>query len=77
MQRLLESYFLLKDILGGDNKHSSYDKIKEKYGDQIADMWDQVPNDPQCDYQFKCYIDSIKLYYHDNSGAKWEARINK
>lgn len=63
----------LKDNLRefSDDKYAGYDAAKE-ISDELANMYDNVPNDPQCDYQFKCSLDYIKLIAYDEVGNKYE-----
>ena len=72
----LQKYLILKDILLDDNnKYDVYDDIKNEYGEEIARMFDNAPNDPQSDFQFKCYIDRIKLVGYDKDGDRYETYI--
>lgn len=63
----------LKDILRNhsDDKRGGYAAAKE-ISDELADMYDNVPNDPQCDYQFKCSLSYTKLIGYDETGTKYE-----
>ena len=45
--------------------------IIEEYGQEIFDLWEQAPNDPAGDYQWKCYLSSIKLVGYDEQGNKY------
>ena len=73
----ISNYMILQDILDvNSSSHlEDYDEVKSKYGEDIANMYDNVPNDPQADYQFKCYIDTIKLIGYDNEGNKYESYV--
>jgi hypothetical protein len=68
----IEKYQTLKKIL---SDKPDYNEVLEEYGEEIAELYESVPNDPQCDYQFKCYIDSIKLVGYDEEGNKHVAYI--
>lgn len=76
----IKKYKLLSEILdvnsAGYMGEDDYDDIKEKHGEVIADLFDNVPNDPQCDYQYKCYLDSPNLIGYDESGNKYESVID-
>jgi len=62
----------LKDILREySDKQYGY-KAASEISDELASMYDNVPNDPQCDYQFKCRLDYIKLIGYDEIGTKYE-----
>ena len=73
IQILIDDYKLLKNILR--QNRVNYDEISKKYGKDMAQMYDNAPNDPQSDYQYKCYIDSMKLVGYDEEGNKHEAWI--
>ncbi len=65
----IQDFKTLKKILSyGGRTSSKYDEIKDEYGDEIAILFDNTPNDPQADYQFKCYIDRIELHAYDDKG---------
>jgi hypothetical protein len=70
-----EKYKILAKIL--EDKDIDYDEVKEKHGAEMARMWDNVPNDPQADYQFKCSLSSysIKLIAYDKEGNKHESYL--
>lgn len=66
---LIKNFKTLKDILDNDGKYdTNYNEVKEEYGEEIARMYDNAPNDPQSDYQFKCYVDSIELHAYNEDG---------
>ena len=72
----VKKYKLLKELLdeyGQD--HDAYEAILEEHGKEVASLFENTPNDPQCDYQFKCYLDSIELVAYDESGNKYESYI--
>jgi hypothetical protein len=51
----IDKYLILKDILDNHDYRTAsraYDKIKSKYGEDIAKLYDNTPNDPQADYHF-------------------------
>jgi hypothetical protein len=68
----IEFYQKLKTILESGDE---YDEIEEAYGKEMANAWDNVPNDPQNDYQDKCYIDDLKLVGYDKEGNKYESYV--
>ncbi len=43
--------------------------------DDLQDLVDNAPNDPQNDFQDKCYLSSMKLIAYDIEGNKHEAYI--
>lgn len=64
---------------GADGK---YRHVITKYGrpdveidDDLQDLIDSVPNDPQNDYQDKCYLDSMRLVGYDQDGNKHESYV--
>lgn len=71
----VDKYETLKQILGYGGHTMNYAEIKEEYGNEIADMFDNVPNDPQSDYQFKCYIEYIYLIGYDKEGNKYQSWV--
>lgn len=88
----IEMYLTLKDILDDHDYRTdsrAYDKIKAKYGEDVADLYDNTPNDPQAAYQvfvyqprlkiqtlqFKCYISRITLVGYDESGNRHESYV--
>lgn len=74
----IQEYIILKDLLDDRhqcNKRDFYEEVKAKYGDGLARKFDNTPNDPQSDYQFKCYIDKIKLVGYDNDGDRYETYV--
>ena len=64
----IEDFRILKKILDNADDDSNYDMIKAEYGVEIAKLYMDTPNDPQCDYQNKCYIDRIELHAYDDNG---------
>ena len=77
IDREIGLYRTLQGILDvNSSKHCEcYKEVNKKYGKDMAYLYDNVPNDPQSDYQFKCYIDSLELVGFDNEGNKYEAYI--
>ncbi len=70
-----EKYKTLAKIL--ENKELRYDDVLNKWGKEMAGMWENTPNDPQADYQFKCSLSgySIKLVAYDDEGNKHESYL--
>jgi hypothetical protein len=68
----IEFYQNLKTVLESEMK---YDEILEEYNKEMANAYDNVPNDPQNDYQDKCYLDSITLVGYDMQGNKFESYV--
>jgi hypothetical protein len=71
----VKAFKILKEILEDRVSSSIYDQVLEEHGPMIANLFDSVPNDPQCDYQYRCYIDSIELIGYDDMGNKYKALI--
>jgi len=65
---------ILEDISRGRNE-KGYEEILKEYGEEVASMYENVPGDPQADFQFKCYLDSIELVAYDNTGVKYTAYV--
>jgi len=69
-------YKEIKSALDNGGLHSkNYIKIKEEYGDDVYNFLDEVPNDPQADYQFKCSLHDIYLIGYDNEGNKFKSYL--
>ena len=70
----IENYKLLKSILDINHKNylTDYKKVKNKHGDLIAGLFDNAPNDPQNDYNDKCYISRVILRGYDEKGIMYE-----
>lgn len=64
----------LTDGSGGTQRHK-YEDLKEEYGEDIADMYESVPNDPQADYQFKTSLRYLTLIGYDDNGNKYKSYI--
>lgn len=69
----VEKYRILKNLL--DDNDISYEDIEKEHGKEMARMYNEAPNDPQCDYQFKCYLDSVILRAYDENGDRYEAYL--
>jgi len=74
----LEIIKAAKQVLsnGKWSSYFDYEATKEEWGKEIADFCDDIPSDPQADYQFKCYIDSIILQYYDSEGNLFNNYVN-
>lgn len=70
---IVKPYAILDRVL---EEYSDYQSVLEEYGEDVARLYDNAPNDPQCDYQFKCHLDYLELVGYDASGAKHESSIN-
>lgn len=75
INKVIDDYKILTKILSGGGENPDYNEIKAEYGDAIARLYDNAPNDPQADYQFKCYVAGLKLVGYDAQGNKHEAYI--
>ena len=81
INQIIDRYKRLKKVLksGSDINYNSTKKayfIDDIYiDDDIQDLVDHTPNDPQSDYQFKCYLDSIILIGYDENGDKHESYV--
>lgn len=64
----VENYRKLKTAL----KLDSYGEMLDEWGEEIADLYETVPNDPQNDYQFKCSLDGVILRGYDENGTMYE-----
>lgn len=46
----------------------TYDYIKEKYSEDLADMYDNVPSDSTCQGRIKAFLSNILLYAYNEKG---------
>ena len=77
INELVDKYKTLSKILDVNSREYSedYDEVKDKYGEEMARMWENVPGDPQVDYQRNCWLYTIKLVGFDEKGNKHEAYV--
>lgn len=70
----IAKYKILKDILDVNSGkfEEDYEEVEKKYGPDIASLFDNTPNDPQNDYQNKCYIDTVIVRGYDDKGTMYE-----
>jgi hypothetical protein len=69
----VEKYKVLKTLL--DENYPDFDKMEEEHGKEITRMYHESPNDPQSDYQFKCYLDTVIIRAYDKDGNRFEAYL--
>ena len=69
---IVDKYLLLKKILG-EHDIPDYEKIESEYGEDILSLYDSAPNDPQSDYQYKCYISSLYLIGYDDDCNEYQS----
>jgi hypothetical protein len=65
---------LIKDIHGIE---FNYDEIKSEYGSVVANFIDNIPGDPECDYQYKCSFDCFELRYYDSESNLFSVYYKK
>lgn len=91
INEIISKYKRLKKVLdcgsyGGriraERVNGQYRYVITRYGrpnveieDDLQELIDDVPNDPQNDYQDKCYLSYITLIGYDLEGAKHEAYV--
>lgn len=68
-----EEYKVLKEAL--DDYDADYHSVLEEYGENIAKLFDNAPNDPQTDYDTKCYLYNVELIGYDNEGNKYVSHL--
>jgi hypothetical protein len=68
-----DELMILKTILG--DYDISYNEVKEQWGEDIARLYDNVPNDPQTDYSVKCYLDDVYLIGYDEECNEFKAYL--
>lgn len=72
IDKKIENLIILKNIL--DDTGIGYEEVKTKHGEEIADLFDNVPYGPS-DSQYKCYISSAKIVAYDENANKYEAWV--
>ena len=77
INKVINNYKILKRILNVNSRDhlDSYKEVEKKYGEEIAYLYDNTPNDPQTDYDTKCYLDSLELIGYDENGNKHKSYI--
>lgn len=78
IQKEVETYKILKDLLNiNSSKYikNDYDQVLELYGKEVADLYDNVPGDPQTDFYCKCYLDGVSLIGYTDKGNVYEAYL--
>lgn len=77
IQNKLKDLELLRTILEINSKYflSDYNEVEKIHGKKIATYFESVPDDPQNDYQDKCYLDSISIIVYDDKGDRYEHYI--
>lgn len=50
----------------------SYEEIEEKYGERVAQIFDNTPGDSTNDHDGKAYLESVTLQAYDDKGFKYE-----
>ena len=68
-----DEFKILESLL--DNHRITYEEIEENWGKDMARLYDNVPNDPQTDYDTKCYIDGIHLIGYDENCNEYKAYL--
>lgn len=78
IDRIIDDYKELQKALDCNSRDSceSYDEVRQKFGGDIAKLYDNAPNDPQSDYANKCYLSSMELVGYDAAGAEHRAYIS-
>lgn len=77
IEDIVKKYKTLKNILDVNHKNycDDYDDVKNTYGEEMANLFDNSPNDPQSDYSTKCSLDTIKLIAYDEFCNKYESYL--
>lgn len=73
----IEKYKLLRRILDQNSVSycENYRSVKVRFGEEMAKIYDNVPNDPQSDYQYKCYLDRVDLIGYDLDGSLYTSHV--
>lgn len=73
IEKEVNDYKILKKILYDTD--IKYKNVLEDYGEEMAELFETVPNDPQCDYQFKCSLSTMQLIAYDGEGNKYKQSL--
>lgn len=75
IKKELKKYKKLKELLNVNSPDymDDYDEIRSVHGEELADMFDNVPNDPANDYQNKTSISYICFIKYDEEGNRYES----
>ncbi len=70
-------YRQLEEVLDDHDYRTKgmYDEVKAEYSEEVADLYDNVPGDPQNDFQYKCYISGMHLIGYTHKGTKYKAYL--
>jgi hypothetical protein len=52
--------------------NADYEEVEEEWGEEVAQMFDNAPNDPQSDYSTKTSLQSVILRGYDDKGNMYE-----
>ena len=79
IEEIVNEYKTLKKILDVNSSSmmycESYKEALEKHGEKMAKLFDNVPNDPQADFQFKCSLAGIELVAYDKESNEYTSYI--
>ena len=72
----IKPYQILKNILdiNHENYLESYEEVKEKYGDEIANLYDNAPGDVTC-WDYKQSLSNLRIIAYSTDGSKYKAYI--
>jgi hypothetical protein len=75
--KVIKKYKTLGRILDVNNRDfcDNYRDVLKKFGQDIARLFDNTPNDPQTDYDTKCYLGGMRLVGYDKDGVEHESYI--
>ena len=74
---MFNRYAKIKLLLNNNtHKHNLINIFQDEFGEKLGVMlFDDVPNDPELDFQFKCYLDSISLLGYDDNCNEFKAYL--
>lgn len=77
IEDILKPYILLSKITDCNSVEylEDPDDVKEKHGEDIADLFDMVPGDSTCDGQRNTHLCDIKLIGYDHEGNCYQTYI--
>jgi hypothetical protein len=75
-QALIDKYKIIKGLQNDESSHKMYDILESKYGEEIANLYDNIPGDPQTYGEFKCSLQWITIRGYDYMGNMYEAEVD-
>lgn len=74
-REVIETFVEKYKILEQFDRDTTYEEVLEEYGEEIVGMYEDIPSDPSGDFQWKCYLSSIKLLGYDEEGNEYSSYV--